>query len=177
MPESPNAGFALTHEMNKLTAWGPAIPAAFEAALTGLLHAAGAPEGIQPGDKSITVHGKGAGPAELLDDLIMALSNEHEAGQPLDGSIVMGGVVKSEVGWNGWASAGINPERETPLGPFELLKPPLVEVKPGRVTIKAQLMVWDGKMLAAMDRLRSIAPIPFHPGGVFGPEPLVADPE
>ena len=173
MQETAHAGFKLTHENTKLTAWGPDIESAFEAALTGLLNVAGAPEGIQPGGKSITIQGTGKDPAALLDDLVMALDNERKIGQPLDGSISMGGLVRSDTGWNGWASAGIDPDQKAPLGPFELVMPPLVERKPGRVTVKAQLMVWDDKMLEAMEKLKKI--VGFHPGGVFGPDPYAIE--
>ena len=139
MPETPNSGFTLTHQNTKLIAWGADLAAAAEAALTGLLRAAGAPEGVQPGGKSITIQAKGKEPVQLIDNLMLALAEEFEAGQPLDGSIIMGGVVKSDTGWTGWATAGIDPDRPSPIQPFELTKPPVVERKPGRITFKAQV--------------------------------------
>jgi hypothetical protein len=172
MPDTPKSGFTLTRENSKLTAWGPDLAAAAEAALMGVLRAAGAPEDVSPGGKSVTIQAQGKEPAQLIDNLMLALSEEFTSGQPLDGSITMGGLIKSDTGWNGWATAGIDPGRPSPLQPFELAKAPVVERKPGRVIFKAEVLIWDEKMLAAMEQLRSIMPpIPVvHPGGVFGPD-------
>ncbi len=175
MPQTPDAGFSFSHENSKLLAWGSDMESAFEAALAGLLNAAGAPAGNTPGDKTITIESSGKNPAELLDNLVARLAEENSDDQ-LDGSITMGGIVRSETGWNGWLTAGIDPNRATALNPFEFVKPPLVERKPGRVTVKAQLMVWDDKMLEAMEQLRRIMPPDIHPGGLIGPDPFISRP-
>lgn len=175
MTDIPDSGFTLTHQNTKLVAWGPDLMTVAEAALTGLLRAAGAPDGVQPGDKSVTIQAQGKEPVQLIDNLMLALEEEFEAGQPLDGSITMGGIVKSDTGWNGWAAAGINADRPGPIQPFELTKPPVLERKPGRMTFKAQVLIWDPKMLAALKELRNLMPPIIHPGGVFGPDPAALD--
>jgi hypothetical protein len=171
MSETSPAGFRLEHENRKLTAWGPDLAGAFQAALEGILHAAGAPAGIEPGGKSETIQASGANPAELLDALVTALHDEGAANRALDGSITMGGVVRSDTGWNGWASVGVDPDSPTPVSPFELPQPPSVERKPGKVRIKCALIVWDDQMLHAMEQLRALMPPDLHPGGVVGPDP------
>ena len=176
MADASTSGFTLSNDNQKLTAWGVDLESAFESALAGLLQVAGAPAGNAPGGKSITVKATGLSPAELLDNLVVALLDERTMDQPLDGSITMGGIVRSDTGWNGWLTAGINPEDPPRLDPFEFARPPMVERKIGRVMVKAQLMVWDPKMLAAMDDLRErFPPEPvIHPGGVVGPESFKA---
>lgn len=177
MPQTTPAGFRLEHDDTKLTAWGPDLASAFEAAFSAMLQVAGAPDGIEPGDKSVTIQASGATPSELFDALALAIQDEGAAQQPLDGSISMGGVVKSDTGWNGWAALGIDPSRKSPINPFELPVPPRVERKPGRVVVKVDVMVWDDKMREAMNQLRAIMPPEFHPGGVFGPDPFAPDNE
>lgn len=166
--EGERQGFELAPGQSSLTAWGDDLAPAFEAAITGLLHAAGAPLDLEPSGKSVTVNGIGKSPAELLDELIGALRELHRSGERLDGSIQMGGVIRTDEGWSGWAAAGIGDESSKPLDPFEALIVPRVERKIGRVTVKMQFMIWTSKLQKIVKQINEIFPL--HPGGVIGPE-------
>ena len=165
--ERAKHGFELRHDGTVVSAWGEYLPQAFEAALTGMMRAAGAPADLEMSGKTLPIKATGASPADLLDNLGLALFEARRDKEPLDGSFQMGEVIRTDEGWSGWGTAGLGDGE--PLDEFQILMPPKVERKIGRVTVKMQIAVLTKKAaesLKEFDRLlRQI-----HPGGVVGPD-------
>lgn len=172
--DKPKQGFEVRHGGTAVSAWGEDLPQAFEAALTGMMHAAGAPADLPMSGKTMPINATGASPADVLDNLGLALFQARRAGEPLDGSFQMGGVIRTDEGWSGWGSAGLGDGSGEPLNEFQILTPPKVERKIGRVTVKMQVAILTKQLEASpkeFDRLlRQI-----HPGGVVGPDQFPID--
>jgi hypothetical protein len=165
---NPRQGFELRHDATAVFAWGEDLPQAFEAALTGMMHAAGAPADLAMSGKTMPINATGASPADLLDNLGLALFQARRAHEPLDGSFQMGEVIRTDEGWSGWGSAGLGDGAGEPLDEFQILMPPKVERKIGRVTVKMQIAILTKKAAESLKEFERLLR-QIHPGGVVGP--------
>jgi len=172
----PSHGYELLHDATAISAWGEDLPQAFEAALTGMLQAAGAHADAEMSGKTIPIKASGTSPADLLDKLGAALFEANRAGEPLDGSFQMGGVIRTDEGWDGWGMAGLGDGTGKPLDEFQILVPPKVERKIGRVTVKMKISTLSGKALESLKQLEELLGS-IHPGGVVGPGEFPIDEE
>jgi hypothetical protein len=170
----PRQGFELRHDATAVFAWGEDVPQAFEAALNGLLNAAGAPTNAEMSGKTLPITATGTSPADLLDNLGLALYRARLDNEPLDGSFQMGGVVRADDGWSGWGTAGLGDGTGEPLDEFQILVPPKVERKPGRVTVKMKIAVLSKKAAESLKQIEALLR-QIHPGGVVGPGEFPVD--
>lgn len=171
-----DAGFHVNDRGDYLTAWGPDLAAAFEAAMTGVLQSAGADPTAAPTGRSETIQVTGENPAAVLDNIGLQVSARIDDGEKLDGSISVGGIIHGDDGWIGWAAIGLGDEESAPINNYEFAVPPRVERKVGRVNVKINYLIMDRltrdrltELLRQTDRL--IQDRALHPGGVVGPLP------
>lgn len=164
----PAHGFELLHDGAAVSAWGEDLPQAFEAAIAGMMRAAGAPADLEPSGKSLQINAFGTSPADLLDKLGLALFEAQRAGEKFDGSFQIGGVVRTDDGWRGWGTAGLRDETGTPIGEFQILMPPKIERKIGRVAVKMKIAALSGEALEQFKQFERMLNS-IHPGGVVGP--------
>ena len=134
------------------------------------MHAAGAPLGEAWARAAARSTRPEPTPAQALDALALDVWDSIKEGERFDGSVSMGGVVRGDDGWRCWAAFGLADEGAAAIQPFEVMKEPHIERKPGRVTVKAQFLIWTPEMDQFVSKIAELDDrFSFHPGGVIGP--------